>query len=136
MRIKGEIVRDEEQPDVELTLEVGKDVDDRGLNGDVQCGCDLVADEQLRVRDQRAGDRCPLALASRQLMRVPIEHRARELDGLEGFPFGVVLPSGQREEDSERLADDLPDRLPRVERVVRALEDVLDLASNRRVARA
>ena len=78
-----EVVGDEQEPDVQLALQLGEHVDDRGLHRHVQGGRDLVADEQLRLRDERAGDRDALALSARQLVRVALEARGRELHALE-----------------------------------------------------
>ena len=44
-----EVVRDEEQAEPELALELGEQVDDRRLDGDVERRRDLVADQELRL---------------------------------------------------------------------------------------
>ena len=71
-----------------------------------------------------------LALAARELVRVAVEARSSRAarDSSASSTRRARLRAADVEEEPERLADDLPDRLPRVERVVRALEDVLDLA--------
>ena len=132
-----EVVGDEEEPEVELALQLGEHVDDRRLHRDVERGGDLVADEQLRLGDQRAGDRDALALAARQLVRVAVEarrSRAARARVPRARDLGESEPP-EREEVPERLLDDLRDRLPRVERAVGALEHVLDLPSRVGVAR-
>ena len=102
-----------------------------------RAGRDFVVDEELGLGDERAGDGNALAFAARQLMRVAVEARRRQLDPLEGLPhLGPSLGSPEREEVTERLLDDLRDRLPGVERAVRALEHVLDLPTHVRVARS
>ena len=88
-----EVVRDEEEPEIELALQLGEHVDDRGLHGDVEGGRDLVADEQLRLGDQRAGDRHALALSARQLVWVALEARGRELHALERCAHATARPS-------------------------------------------
>src|SRR5262245_57895203 len=70
-------------------------------------------------------------------MRVAVEHRRRELHRLENVAdthprFGT----SERQEVTHGLVDDLADGLPRIERVVGALEHVLDLTPCRRVTRA
>ena len=87
--------------------------------------------------DERAGDRDALALAARQLVRVAVEARRRERDALEGLAhLRPRRPCRPRRRSDGAAADDLRDRLPRVERAVRVLEHVLDLPAHVRVARS
>ena len=81
-----EVVRDEEEAEMELALQLREHVDDRGLYGDVERGRDFVADEELWLRDERAGDRHALTLSARQLVWVTLEARRGELHPLEGRP--------------------------------------------------
>ena len=130
-----QVVRDEEQAELHLTLQLGDQVDDRRLDGDVERRGDLVADEQRRLGDERARDRDALALAAAQLVRVPRHDEGTQPHTLEGRRDAVrELPVLEVEEEAQRLADDLPDRLARVERVVRALEDVLEIPPRALVA--
>ena len=50
----GKVVRDEEVGEVEVLLERLEQVDDLRLDGDVQGGDRLVADDEVRVQRQRA----------------------------------------------------------------------------------
>ena len=121
---------------MELPLKLGEHVHDRRLDGHVECGGDLVAHEQLRLRDERPGDGHTLALAAGELVRVPVEAARRELDTIERLRRTTPpVRAGGSEEQAQRLSDDLPDRLARVEGVVGALEDVLDLPTRVGVAR-
>ena len=66
----GQVVRDEDVGQVELGLEGAKEVEDLGLDGDVERRYRLVADDQLRVERERPRDSDPLALSARELVRV------------------------------------------------------------------
>src|SRR5262249_41577756 len=57
-----EVVRDEQERERFLLLKAPEQVDDRGLHGDIKGRGDLVADQDLRPADERAGDRNALAL--------------------------------------------------------------------------
>ena len=58
------VVGDEEVGQPELALEVLEQVEDLGLDRDVERGHRLVADDEVRLEDQRAGDADALALAA------------------------------------------------------------------------
>src|SRR5205085_4401378 len=86
--------------------------------------------EHRRLRRERPRDRHALTLAAAQLIRIPRHHRRRESYELERRRDAILqLAAIDVEEQTHRLSHDLPDRLPRVQRVVRALEDVLQLAA-------
>ena len=67
-----EVVGDEEVGDPELALEVPQEVEDLGLDRDVERRDRLVADDQLRLERDRPGDPDPLALAAGELVRVAV----------------------------------------------------------------
>ena len=73
VRISARLCVTKRSPMFELALQLGEHVDDRGLHGHVERGRDLVADQELRLGDERASDRDPLALAARQLVRIAVE---------------------------------------------------------------
>lgn len=58
-------------------------LDDLGLGGDVQCGDRFVADDQLRLGGQGAGDPDALALSAAELVRVALEVRRVQSDALQ-----------------------------------------------------
>ena len=64
-----EVVRDEDVRQPELRLEVLQQVEDLRLDGDVERGDRLVADDQLRVDRERPRDADALPLAARELVR-------------------------------------------------------------------
>ena len=91
-------------------LQLREHVDDRGLYGDVERGRDFVADEELWLGDERAGDRHALTLSARQLVWVTLEARRRELHPLEGCPdSSATVGSARGEEVTQGLLDDLRD---------------------------
>jgi len=59
-----EVVRHEQVRDPELLLEVPQEVEDLGLDRDVERRDGLVADDQLRPERNRPGDADALALAA------------------------------------------------------------------------
>ena len=59
----GQIVGDEKIRQVALFLQGFQQVDDLCLNGDVQRGDRLIADDELGVQGQRTGNADTLALA-------------------------------------------------------------------------
>ena len=67
-----------------LALQVGQQVEDLGLHGDVEAGGRLVGQEQPGRAGQGDGDHDPLAHAARQLERVPSERSPGE-----GMPTGM-----------------------------------------------
>src|SRR3984885_565068 len=62
----AQVVGDEQVGNTELLLKVGEQVEDAGLDRDVECGHRLVQDEDLWIRRQCPGDRHPLPLAAGQ----------------------------------------------------------------------
>ena len=100
----GQVVRNEEDREVVLLLQVLHQVEDLRLDRHVEGGDDLVAHQQLRLEDQGAGDADALALAAGELAGTPgtvdvgvdadlVEHGAGRLDPL---LLAADLPDGQR----------------------------------------
>ena len=56
-----------------LLAQVVDEVEDLGLDGDVEGGGGLVGDEQLGLAGQRHGDHDPLAEAARELVGIGVE---------------------------------------------------------------
>jgi hypothetical protein len=65
-----EIVCDEQVRQSHVLLQTLQHVDDLCLNRNVQRGDRLVANDELRLNRQRAGDADALPLSARKLMRV------------------------------------------------------------------
>ena len=128
---------DEDQGQAKLFAEVIQQVDDLGADRDVKSGDRFVADEQLRVHDERAGDADTLALAAREFVRIAGSVLGNEADLFEDFAdLLVVLGLVVMALDVEAFLDDVFDRHAGVEGVDRVLEDHLDLVHQvlRRVA--
>ena len=127
-----EVVRDEEVGEAEVVLEPGEQVDDLGLDRDVERRDRLVEDDQLRVEREGARDADPLPLPAGELVREAVRVLRAEPDRpqelLDATP--PFLPAVEPV-DPERLADDLAHRHARVERRVRILEHDLDVAPHR-----
>ena len=66
----AQVMRDEQVGQVALFLQALQQVDDLGLNRNIQCGDRLVTDYELRVQGKGTGDADTLALAAGELVRV------------------------------------------------------------------
>jgi hypothetical protein len=128
----GQVVGDEDVGQPELVLQLLHEVDDLRLHRHVQRGHRLVADQHLGVERDAAGDADALALAARELVRVPVDVLGVEPHEVEELLDARAAPALGHDVlvDLERLADDVTDRHPRVERGVRVLEDDLDVATH------
>src|SRR5215208_5185253 len=122
----GEVVGDEEISEAELALEVAQQVEHLGLDGDVQRGDGLVADDELGVNADGAGDANALTLAAGELVRVAVDEVGVEADLLE--ELARALAPVVEAEVAQRLLDDAAHGHARVQRRVRVLEDHLDVA--------
>ena len=65
----AQVVRDQDQPDPGIALDLGKEVQNLRLDGYIEGGRRLVGDDQLRLAHERHGDHDPLAQAARELVR-------------------------------------------------------------------
>ncbi len=89
----------------------------------------LVADDQLRLGGERAGDADALLLAAGKLGRIAVDETLAHLDLVEQFGDArVALAAAHAEIEFERPADDGADGLARVHRHVGHLVDHLQLA--------
>ena len=78
-----EIVRDEDVGEAEAPLQVAQQVEHLRLDRDVERRDRLVADDQLRLDRERAGDRDALALAAGELVRIALREARLEPDQLQ-----------------------------------------------------
>ena len=91
-----EVVGDKEVAQVELLPELLQELQDLGLDGDVQRGDGLVRDEEAGAPDQRGGDADALALAAGELGGHGGENLLRQLHPCKhvahaAFPLGAVV---------------------------------------------
>ena len=92
----AEVVGDDDDRGAELLLQVGHQVEDLRLHGDIQGGGRLIGDQQLGVAAQRHGDHGTLAHAAGELMRVVVDAGLRVGDAdpvqqLDRVFFGRLL---------------------------------------------
>ncbi len=126
----SEIVGDEEQRRAGVAGELEQEVDDLGLDGDIERRRRLVGDQQPRLAHQRDGDHGALAHAAGKLVRVLVDAAARQRnadlgEGLDGALARLLLADAAM--GTKRLADLVADGEYRVERAHRLLEDHADL---------
>ena len=99
-------------------LHLGEEVEDAGLDGDVERGGRLVGDQDVGAVGQRHGDHHPLALAAGELVRVGGEALLGVADadaGEEVEDAGAGRGAGQALVQGEALAELLLDGVQRVQ---------------------
>ena len=124
-----QVVGDEQVGQAALAAQVEHQPQQLGADRDVEHRDRLVGDDEVRVHDERAGDDDPLALAARQLVGVApgVLGRGPQPCRLERREHGLLaLVRAADVVDDQRLLDELADRVLRVQRLVRVLEDELD----------
>ena len=119
-----------EKRDPVLLLELRHQVQDPDADRDVEHADRLVREDDLRLDRERAGDRDPLPLAARELVRIlggdvlrrDEPDRAQQL-------VHPLLDLARRDDlvDPKRTLDVVAHRLDRIERAEGVLEDDLDL---------
>ena len=120
----GQVVGDEQQREPELPLQPAQQVQHLRLDADVEGGDRLVADQEVGLAGQCAGDADPLPLTAGELVRIPVGDRGVQPDQLQqlGHPRRTLAPAGPELVHLQRLGHRLRDRAPRVERGERVLE--------------
>ena len=118
-----EVVRDEEETELELASELHEEIRDLRLRGRVERGQRLVEDDHRRASRERAGDRDALPLPTGELVRVAARRACRQADLLQEVrhPRASPRPRGDAE-DGEHTTDLVADPTARVERRERVLE--------------
>ena len=107
----GEVVGDEEVGDVALAAEVGQEIEDLALDGDIQGGDGFVADDEIGGEGKGAGDADALALAAGEFVGISVGVGRIEADALQerGDQFAFVLRRVAMPWTCDRLADDVAD---------------------------
>ena len=110
--------------ELEVGLEVLEQVDDLRLDRHVERRDRLVADDEVGV-ERGDGEADALPLASRELVRIATGRVGGEPDDLEELPHATraLFPPGEAVH-AQRLADDPPDAVARVERRVQVLKTI------------
>jgi hypothetical protein len=123
----AEVVRDEQHRQVELAAQAQEQIDDLRLDRHVERGDRLVADEEVGLHGERAGDGDALALPAGELVRIAADIVRIEPDRLEPCPRDLAGLLSFHEPVRQRpLEDGLADAHARVERRERVLEHGLD----------
>ena len=128
----AEIMGDEQHRHVELGLELRQQLEDLRLDGDVERGGGLVGDEQVGLVGKRHGDHHALTLAAGELMRIAVEPALGIVDAdlIEQIEHALARGAiGKPTVDLQHLADLPLDRVQRIERGHRLLEDHRDLVA-------
>jgi hypothetical protein len=113
----GEVVRDEEEAELELARESDQEVRDLRLRRRVERGQRLVEDDHRRAGGERPCDGDALSLAAGELVRVAPRSARGEPHLLEELRHArCPLRTWGETKHSERVADLLADPAPRVER--------------------
>jgi hypothetical protein len=128
-----QIVRDEHQGQPLLALQLGQQVEHLRLHRGVEGRHRLVADQDARPHDQRAGDAGALALPAGELVRIALPQPAAQAHALEHRRHARLAPGGVdlRAQRRQRLGHAFRQRHPRVQAGDRVLEDHLDVATQR-----
>ncbi len=92
-----QVVSDEDVADAEVLAQLVEQVEDLGLNRDIECRHRLVAHDQLRPERQRARDRDALALSAGERSRLArLRSRVRVVRARGGRSPGSWRPLAQR----------------------------------------
>src|SRR3954470_14521853 len=129
----AEVVRDEDDREPEVALELLEQVDDLGLDRHVERRDRLAGDDELRLQRDGARDADALALTARELVWeavVVLGVEADEVHELLDLLLALAVVALDVVDD-ERLADDRADGLARVQGRVRVLENHLHVAPQR-----
>jgi hypothetical protein len=117
----GEVVRDEEEGEAELRLQLVEQREDLGLDRDVERRDRLVADEEARAEHEGARDPDPLALPAGEFVGVFFEIVGAEADPPEERAGAVARGAAGLPGDEERLGHEVEGAEARVERGVGVL---------------
>ena len=128
---EGEVVGDEQVREAFLLAQLQEELEDLRADRDVEHRDGFVGHQELRIQDEGPRDRYALSLAPGELVRkaeqeVPRRSQPRIGERLldPGFRLGAVPAQAVHD---QRLRDDIVDGLFRVQRLVRILEDDLEL---------
>ena len=123
-----EIVADEEIGEAEPVLQVAHQIEDLGLDRDVERRGRFVAHDERRLRGERPRDGDALALPAGELVRIFAAVGRIEPDEAQqlAHPGGGLRPARGKLKGADRLGDDVERPPARIETRVRILEHHLD----------
>ena len=132
LRNDAQVVADEDHRHTQPPLQVGQQIDDLGLYGDVEGGGRLIRDEDGGLACQRHGDHRPLLHPTRELVRIRIDAllgigEAYELEHLDGARSRFARVGAPV--DANRFRDLVAHGPDGVEARHRLLEDHRDLVA-------
>jgi hypothetical protein len=124
-----EVMGDEEKAQPELVLKIAQEVDDLGLNGDVERTHWLVGHDETRRNSKRTRNADTLTLASGKFVWVAPHVLRAKAHAIEQRSDSLLLLGSGADEavDAKRLAQRGTNGHPRIERAVRILKDDLHL---------
>ena len=120
----AEIVGDEDIGEAHLILQLLQEVEDLGLDGDIEGGDRFVGDDEIGLADEGACDADALALAAAEGMGVTAHDLGGEANETEGVGDAILkfCPPGQTH-GAQGGADEFQDGHAGVEGGVRVLKD-------------
>jgi hypothetical protein len=122
----AQVMSDEEIREPATLLQVLKQVDDLGLDRNVESRDWLVGNQKLRVHGECAGDADSLPLPTAELVRIPVDCILPETNQPQHLENTLtLLCSTGKPVDLDSFGNDCPDTHPRVQRSIRILKNDL-----------
>src|ERR1700675_3327718 len=123
-----QIMGNKEISEPEFLLQVLQQIDDLGLDRNIQRRHRLIADDQFGLDRERACDADALALTAGEFVRMAADMIRLQADGLEQIHDALfeLLPGFRQFVNDQGFADDRADAHARIERRIRILKDDLD----------
>ncbi len=128
----AEVMGDEQHRHAVLVLQSAQQFEDLRLHGHVERRRRLVGDQQFRPVGERHGDHDALALAAGEFVRIGVQplFRLADADLIEQFQHALARRlTGHALMQIEDFGDLLLDRMQRIERGHRLLEDHRDVVA-------
>ncbi|MNC40476.1 hypothetical protein D3C75_891880 [compost metagenome] len=128
----GQVMCNKKICESKTVLQFFQQIDHLRLNGDIQCGDRLIADDEFGIHRERTGDPDTLALSTREFMRITCGMVMVESNHIQQLfnPFFAFCTASSHPVNVQRLANDIRNRKPRIQRCVRVLENHLHIAAH------
>jgi hypothetical protein len=111
----GQVVGDEETGDAEALLERPEQIEHLGLNGNVECGNGLVADNEIGFDSERPRDTDTLALPAAELVGVAARVFGPQADDVEQLVDALCAASTGERVNVEDLRDGIAHGQPGIQ---------------------